>query len=458
MTRTFLTALAMAGLCVGAAAADAPVRLTVRPTAAPKPALKYQLLPEIGELNPGNSIQWYLRCFAEQRNFFFSKEAVAQRTSYLAMPLAELPAKDLLKYGGNALRQADWAARLDTVDWQITQRVQNDGMDLLLPEQGPLQILGIALQVRFRAQVAAKHFDDAIGTAKTMFALARHLGEHPTEVANLGGLSVAHLAAATLEEMVQQPGCPNLYWALTDLPSPLVDLRKGAQGDRTLIASDLRSIRDDAPMAEAELDKVVSRLSGVMGFAREQTGLAPRSLRTSLAAMLKGPSNLQAARAHLTANGSSREVIDKLPPAQVLLLSEKHKYEVQRDERVKLLSLAPWQIDALPGVEELERNGDGLFADILPPIIKARRAQGRLEQRIALLRHVEALRLYAAEHDGKLPEKLSDITVPLPVDPFTGKPFCYKVQGTTAHLQGTPPRGEEKSPVFNVSYEVTVQK
>ena len=87
--------------------------------------------------------------------------------------------------------------------------------------------------------MAGTHFDDAIATAKTMFALARQLGEHPTEIADLVGMWVAHLGLGTLEEMVQQPGCPNLYWALTDLPSPLVDLRKGAQGDRTRVAADL---------------------------------------------------------------------------------------------------------------------------------------------------------------------------------------------------------------------------
>src|SRR5205085_1656341 len=119
-------------------------------------------------------------------------------------------------------------------------------------------------QVRFRAEVAGRHFDDALRTAKTMFALGRHLGDHPTEVADLVGLWVAHLGLGTLEEMVQQPGCPNLYWALTDLPCPLVDLRKGVQGDRTLVAADLRSLHDDAPMTETEIEEFVSHLSGVM--------------------------------------------------------------------------------------------------------------------------------------------------------------------------------------------------
>ena len=65
--------------------------------------------------------------------------------------------------------------------------------------------------------------------------------------------------------MIQQPGCPNLYWALTDLPAPLVDLRKGVQGDRTIVAADLRLLHDDTPMTDAEIAKFVSHWSGRMG-------------------------------------------------------------------------------------------------------------------------------------------------------------------------------------------------
>jgi hypothetical protein len=71
---------------------------------------------------------------------------------------------------------------------------------------------------------------------------------------------------------------------------------------------------------------------------------------------------------------------------------------------------------------------------------------------------VEALRLYAAAHDGNLPPRLEDVAVPLPDDPFTGKPFRYTVVGTTAHLRGSPPAAEEANPLFNVHYEITIQK
>ena len=69
-----------------------------------------------------------------------------------------------------------------------------------------------------------------------------------------------------------------------------------------------------------------------------------------------------------------------------------------------------------------------------------------------------ALRLYASGHKGALPASLSEIPVPLPEDPFTGKPFRYEVIGNAAHLRGTPPRATENDPTLRVHYEVTLQK
>src|SRR3954454_18301559 len=106
MTRVLLAAALLAVCRAGAA----EVRLSVQPMAAPKPALKYLLLPEVRELKSGNPVQWYIRCFQEQRNFFFSKEANTERARYRAMPLAELPADKLRDYGRGPLSQADWGA------------------------------------------------------------------------------------------------------------------------------------------------------------------------------------------------------------------------------------------------------------------------------------------------------------------------------------------------------------
>jgi hypothetical protein len=217
-------------------------------------------------------------------------------------------------------------------------------------------------------------------------------------------------------------------------------------------------------MTEEELEKFVSRLSGVLGFAREQAGQPPRSFRKRLAERVKDAERVKAARTRLVKTEDAKEMLQSLvvvqsfPPLQVILLDEKRAYEVRRDEEIKLLALAPWQIDALTTNADSGQDEDALLADLRPHVIKVRRQQARLEQRIALLRHVEALRLYAAAHDGKLPDKLAAVSVPVPDDPFTGKAFGYKFEAGMAHLHGSPPRGEEKNPAYNVRYEVTIRK
>lgn len=488
MMRLFTVSISLAALPLASSAGEAAVRLDVRPMASPEPALKYLLLPEVRELKPGNPAQYYLRCFMEQRNFFFTKGSISQRDRYLTMPLSQLVTEKVRNYGGGALygkgplNQVDWAARLNALDWEMVGRLETEGRELALPELGPLGLLGPNLQVRLRIEVAGRRYEEAVYTVKTMFALARHLGEYPAEAANHFGLAIAHRAVDSLEEMVQQPDAPNLYWALTDLPCPLVDMRKGLQGGSTLTATEFRPIREDAAMTEEELEKVVSRLSGLMGFDREQSGRTVHSLRSSLLNRVKDADRIHAIRQRLFATRRSiligqpsnkqpaitmlkraleittiKDRIDRFPPLQVILLDEMRQFEIHRDERMKLLGLAPWQIDSLNN-EYGKSKEDCLFADFLPDVGSARRAQARLGQRLALLRHVEAIRLHAAGHDGKLPEQLSEIAVPLPVDPFTGKSFVFQKEGANVHLQGCPPRRDDKNATYNVRYEIRIRK
>ena len=51
------------------------------------------------------------------------------------------------------------------------------------------------------------------------------------------------------------------------------------------------------------------------------------------------------------------------------------------------------------------------------------------------LRIFEALRIYAAAHDGHLPQQLADIhEVPIPLNPYNDKPFDYSRDGDRAFL------------------------
>src|SRR5262249_39789372 len=158
MTRVVIGILAILALPSPARSGEKSVSLTVAPAAAPRRALQYQLLPEISELNPGNAAHEYLKCFMEQYYFFFSKQAVAARGRSRGAPFNELPLRQVRDYGGGALRRADWAARMDSLDWQGLLAPQSAGLEAPPAEVGTMQVLAKALHVRFRGEVAEQRF------------------------------------------------------------------------------------------------------------------------------------------------------------------------------------------------------------------------------------------------------------------------------------------------------------
>jgi hypothetical protein len=304
--------------------------------------------------------------------------------------------------------------------------------------------------------VALGRFDDAIGTAKTLFAMSRHLGEHPTFVGNLVGIAVAYNAIRPLEEMLEQPGCPNLYWALSNLPNPLVPLDKGAAGERMWTLWMFRDLDATSPMSAEQIEKSIAQKDELLGV--ENPTKKGRGVRGWLDARTRDEAVVRAARRRLVEHGIPEDRLVRFPASQVILLDEKREFAVRFDDRMKAITLPAWQYEADTAGRPSKKE-PSLFADALVPAVSTvRRAQGRLEQRIALLRHVEALRIYAAGHEGAWPASLSAIPVPLPDDPFTGKPFRYEIIGETAHLRGSPPPGMENDPAYRVHYEVTLQK
>jgi hypothetical protein len=392
----------------------------------------------------------------EHSNFFNNQEAVEDREKWQTMPLKDLLVKELRDYGGAALRQADYSARLDTPDWQLLLKLRRDGIGLLLSDAQVMRGLAAALKVRFRAEVAERRFDDALVTAKTMFALSRHLGENPTFIGDLIGVAIGSLTVGPLEEMIQQPGCPNLYWALTDLPAPFIDLRKGCQGEVVMVEAEFRQLDEKAPMNDAQLKLFLDRVRSWYS----EGNLNDRSIKGEpidwVAAQAKNEDRVRAVRKRLIESGLVADKVKQFPAQQVILLDEKLEYEIERDERLKIMALPYWEAEKVQAAAPKEK-GEHLFA-LVPALLKIRQAQARLDQRLGLLRCVEAMRIHAAENDGKLPAKLSDVKLPLPMDPITGKPFLYQLNGDRATLRGTPPAGRENQAGYDVRYEVMIAK
>ncbi len=450
--------------------AETFVRLEVSPAPAPRPSLKYQLLPEFQELNPGNPCLGYLKCFTNQQALFFNKDEIARREKWLTMPLKELRAKEIVHYGGFVPRYADHAARLDTPDWQVLLTLKAEGAATLLPDVMEIRSLANVLMIRFRAEIALGKFDDAIRSAKTLLALARHLDAHPTMVGALTGQAIVQMAFDRIEELIQQPGCPNLYWALTNLPVPLITLARGTAGERDIFLDVFRGLDESAAMSDEQIKIFIAPLDPMLSAGNP---IKPGDdVASRLVARTRDQKTVNDAIQRLEGLGFSQERLKTFPPKQIILLDEKFTYEERRDEILRLLSLPLWQTYALARqIAPVDALGDDpsrplYVKPFLEALLPVPRSRARLDRRIALLRHVEGLRMFADAHGGTLPESLSQVPVPLPDDPFTGKPFSYTLQkdkggdgrGDFAELRGNPPPGDEEDGRFRVRYNVRIRR
>jgi hypothetical protein len=154
------------------------------------------------------------------------------------------------------------------------------------------------------------------------------------------------------------------------------------------------------------------------------------------------------AKDDLVSYGWPKDQVEEMAAARVILLHIGQTFEITRDDLFKWLHLPYWQAHA--GTEAAEKSLAKhrrreilpLASLLLPAISNARFAVVRLDRELAAIRNVEALRLHAAKHGGKLPATLDEVSdVPLPLDPVTGRMFEYRLEGQMATLEGKAPAG-----------------
>lgn len=449
------------------------IPITISPASIPKPASRYLLQPQYTEIQPGEKLAGFLKCFMEQ-NVFFNTENSMKREAWNQLPLDELPLDEIKEHGvfngiaynppyAGMMVFMDQAARYDRVEWNIRYNLRKDGWGALLPDVQKLRELASVLKLRMRAEIKAGEFAKAAETSKTLFGLARMLEQHPTLIGYLVGVAIATIAVEALEEMVQQPGCPNWYWGLTELGSPVLDLRLAVQGERTLLSEQYRPLLDaTGPISQSELAKYLKQLDTDLAveFGGKNDTFPATTHYTKLAENAK---QVEAARAFLIDWGMKPEHVKTFTPLQVIATYDLRQYEVHRDEYIKLIPLPLWQFRPLAAslednLKQLKDDGKLLLAPrMVSSFGKVRQIQARLDQRVAFLRVIEGIRLYAHENGGTLPASLDDIPLPLPLDPVNGLPFVYGVRdNNVVTLHGANPIPDNAT--TNRHYEIRVQK
>lgn len=413
-----------------------PTKLSLSPKAAPEPALRYLLLPDLIDRLPGNAAVHYGKIKSEQNHFFTSPEIAKIIASAQEVPLAQLKADhayDQLVNLGPIFSNMQRGARSAMADWQLPLR-EVHFTNLLLPEvQESRQFIRI-LYGRARIQIARGDFEGAIETMQTGIAMGKHIAEGPTLINSLVGYNAIDTMLGAAHEMIAQPDAPNLYWALADLPSPLIDFRKGLSGERYMLYFTEKGwlhpeqLQGDEHFWGRELDRLWSYL-----FDDRARNPRDNALRLYV---IKG---YPLAKQRLAARGFKSDEIEAMPVAKVIMLDALHQYNCNVDAMITRASQALAEPSRL---SELRMENATSFPESLP--IGERLGVATLhsivqytlltERHRAALQVVEALRMTAAD-TGKLPERLQDVTsVNIPIDPSTGQVFDYQRSADTAIL------------------------
>ena len=458
--------------------------LTIYPKAEPVPALKYKFLPDAFERNSGNAASLYLKAmgFLEQntaRKKLFEIEVAAEAKaqteqvgiadlpplSYLDTPPSKYPIEEVKEYlkhtafQPSILEQA-WQRDRFEMDRQVKD--SKNPFAILIPEVQGIRDLARKQSIRCRLAIAENRIDDAIKIVGQQYAMARHLGQDDFLVSALVGCAIQGIATEDIYYLVQNPDCPNLFWAASRLPKPLIDWEHCVASEYHFIDLQFAKLNqvNTQLKSEAYWQEFISELAeemkanGVFYWSGNGMHEEPKLSPDPISEIQKHiSSNYVAAKEFLIQQSIvGPDKIDSYPKAQVFFLAMKHHFEQARDELFKWTNVALHQ--GSQQIEAIERKNTDRsrpeftwLSEFLFAGHSMRAVQARSLQRMLLIQAVEGIRLYGAAHDGKLPESLADLPYPLPVDPASGQPLMYAKKGDTATIT-TAPAGKVRAELY----------
>ena len=417
----------------------------------------------VPELTPGDAAPVYLRVSYELDDGTLS-EIRSKTTAWLGESLDRFPTEDaraLARRFTHRLQQIEFGTRRQTCDWNYTiLEEKDDPFSILLPDAQTLPAWGRLLAVKTRVEIASGHPEEAIKLIRTGIGFGRHVAGGPFYINRLVGFAMIATMLDRVDELIAQPGAPNLYWALTALPDPLLSMREATEREQASLGlmftgQLLEEVDLTRPRSQAEWSSLLAGLHARMvridaSYGTDQPA-TPKTL-TGLAAFQAAM--LRPARDYLKTRRITATSDD-----QALVLTIIGLYRELADDRFKLASI-PYPAATAREAEVRQRElaaksgPASSFVMMLANVQAASMADAKVSRKIAALRIIEALRLHAAAHDGQFPATLDEIkAVPIPLDPVTGKPFEYRLDRTTATLIGV-----SDLPPFRLAYRLTLRK
>ena len=217
--------------------------------------------------------------------------------------------------------------------------------------------------------------------------------------------------------------------------------------------------------------RLVQDMLQIEGDSSPPAGISQRVIAQATAVALVTVGYPRAKR-ELRAAGYQPEQIEQMPVGQVIAIHQSRAYAHVYHEMFKWMYL-PFD-QAWPRQQHTQEtlSGQGYLSGtplssretipisqlLLPGVTAAHRAETRLSAYLAALQAVEAIRMDAAQHQGRLPASLDQLALPVPHNPVTGTPLLYRVEGETAILEIPPAPGLEPKNAWRIELKMDKPK
>ncbi len=416
------------------------VTLTIHPAAAPILALRYQLSPPVQEETDEDAAPLYymaaqLAAAADAAPHPGQPSNAEQVEAWLELSPEQLPkeqVRGVIDRSSSALELVMLAAHRTRCDWALPLRQQ--GFAMLLPHLSGLRNLARLLALRARLQIADGEFENALRTLQAGTMMARQLNQQAFLVQSLVAIAIESMMLESVEAWIDRADAPNLYWGLTQLPTPFIDVRAALRQESSAVYT-IPHLREAAEgrITAGEWQSMLRSLEAI-------SAEGPNAQRYSLLDAAAAIARLPAARQGLINQGIPATRLDAMEPFQVIAMFAVSDYERWWQDLTKWFAVPFPEGNA--GMAAVERDyirarlagQTGPLSALVPAVSRANWSITRLDRKIAMLRTIEAVRAYAATHGNTLPATLEAIVdMPVPSDPATNRSFKYDAAADGRH-------------------------
>ncbi len=382
-----------------------------------------RLFPSFPERLPGDGVPIFLRMNSEAISRLQSLRQI-QKNEYETKGLEQLNADEIMALScinRSEMRRFVYSQR---AGWNYPIH-EEPWMTILLPDAQESRSYARAMTAIGRASILRHQLDAAEEWIRFIIGMSYHVRETPFLINQLVACAEMNMALDTIEELVQHPKADNYYWDLTSIPRPFIHVNEAAQYEAVM------------------WDHTVPELVQMDQFTTEaQWQDLAEKVFTNLAMLSDGkiagwgtPGLENEWKEWVTL---SRERLYRVAPELVGKMKAMSDTEIglrywwKREQAKQKISLA-FSLEAPfanPRAESLARDywestkdesilreGLGFYWPLrFVPFYE-------VEQRICMLRVVESIRDWSANHEGQLPKSLDELDLPAPLDVVVNQPF-----------------------------------